>query len=56
VGWGGVSCGSEGWGGRAYKTPMLMATITPTFSLRFMVRIQMTFQGTTARTMSMAPE
>ena len=42
--------------GVAYNTPMLIATITPTFSLRFMVRDQIIFQGRIAKTMSMAPE
>lgn len=39
-----------------YKMPMLIATITPTFSLRFMVKVQIIFQGRMARTISMAPE
>lgn len=39
-----------------HNTPMLIATITPIFSLRFMVRVQMIFQGTTAKTISMVPE
>jgi hypothetical protein len=29
---------------------------TPVFSRLFMVRVQIIFQGTTARTMSIAPE
>jgi len=43
-------------GPSTYKTPMLMAIITPTFSFRFMVKVQMIFHGKMARTMSMAPE
>ncbi len=42
--------------GIAYNTPILMATITPAFSLRFMVKDQIIFQGRIAKTMSMAPE
>ena len=35
---------------------MLIATITPTFSLRFIVKLQIIFHGTTAKTISIAPE
>ena len=51
------ACGEDGVEGPStYKTPMLMAIITPTFSFRFMVKVQMIFQGKMAKTMSMAPE
>lgn len=48
--------GREGKLRVTHNTPMLIATITPIFSFRFMVRVQMIFQGTTAKTISMAPE
>ena len=40
----------------AYNMPMLMATSTPNFSFLFMVSVQIIFHGTSAKTISMAPE
>lgn len=39
-----------------HKMPMLMARATPTFSLRFICSLQMTFHGRRARTKSMTAE
>ena len=42
--------------GDAYKTPMLIASATPIFSLVCMLRFMMIFQGMMASTKSMTPE
>ena len=39
-----------------YKTPMLIARATPTFSFRFIWSFQMTFHGKSANTKSIMPE
>jgi hypothetical protein len=43
-------------GGVTHNIPMLIATKTPNFSLLFIVKVQMTFHGMTASTMSITPE
>lgn len=39
-----------------YKTPMLMAISTPSFSFLFIVMLRMIFQGSSANMKSMAAE
>jgi hypothetical protein len=46
----------RGFNWRAYNTPMLMATIAPSFPFLFIVTQQIIFQGRTASTMSSTPE